>query len=84
MAPLLVGHNRASGGELVACTVCGSPTLEPDSGAAPICAFCRLQERVADHEPVPVELVLNGKARKAYLAARATAAAGASNEGDWQ
>jgi uncharacterized protein (TIGR00269 family) len=84
MAPLLVGHNRASGGELVACTVCGSPTLEPDSGAAPICAFCRLRERVADHEPVPVELVLNGKARKAYLAARATAAAGASNEGDWQ
>ena len=84
MAPLLVGHNRASGGELVACTVCGSPTLEPDSGAAPICAFCRLRDRVADHEPVPVELVLNGKARKAYLAARATAAAGASNEGDWQ
>jgi tRNA-5-methyluridine54 2-sulfurtransferase len=38
-------------GELLACGRCGSPT----SGG--VCAFCRLVDRVAGHDPVPVELV---------------------------
>jgi tRNA-5-methyluridine54 2-sulfurtransferase len=71
MAPVLAGHNRAAAGDLVACTRCGSPTLAPDSGEAPVCAFCRLHDKVIGHDPVPVELVLRGAARKAYLAARA-------------
>jgi uncharacterized protein (TIGR00269 family) len=75
MAPLLAGRNLASGEELVACTACGAPTTAPASDDAPICAFCRLQERVAGHAPVPVELVLDKKTRKAYLAERAAAAA---------
>ncbi len=64
MAPLLAGQSHAAAGELRACVVCGSPTT------ADTCAFCRLQVRVSGHEPVPVELVLNKKARKAYLAAQ--------------
>ena len=36
---------------LGACTRCGAPT--PDE----LCAFCRLVERTAGHDPVPVELV---------------------------
>ena len=70
MAPLLAEHRLRAGTALVACTACGAPTTEPDSGAAPVCAFCRLQERVGGAEPVPVEMVLNKRARKAYLAAR--------------
>jgi uncharacterized protein (TIGR00269 family) len=38
-------------GELRACDRCGSPTT------GEVCAFCRLVERVAGHDPVPVELV---------------------------
>lgn len=64
MSPLLAGHSGAAIDGLNECTSCGSPTT------GDICAFCRLQERVSGHEPVPVELVLTKKARKAYLAAR--------------
>jgi tRNA-5-methyluridine54 2-sulfurtransferase len=71
MSPILAEHRRTTGRELVACTSCGSPTTEPDSGDAPVCAFCRLHDRVSGVEPVPVEMVLNKKARKAYLAAQA-------------
>jgi uncharacterized protein (TIGR00269 family) len=70
MAPLLAEHRLRTGSDLVACSACGAPTTEPDSGAAPVCAFCRLQDRVAGVEPVPVEMVLNKRARTAYLAAR--------------
>ncbi|MBX7161362.1 MAG: adenine nucleotide alpha hydrolase family protein, partial [Acidimicrobiia bacterium] len=73
MAPILASQTRAAAGELVPCTSCGAPTTAPDNGEAPVCGFCRLQGRVAGHAPVPVELVLNGKARKAYLAARTEA-----------
>jgi len=45
--------------ELVACEHCGAPT--PTSP----CAFCRLVDRTAGHEPVPVELV-----RKRYAGGR--------------
>jgi uncharacterized protein (TIGR00269 family) len=38
-------------GELRACGRCGSPTT------GGVCAFCRLVDRVAGHDPVPVELV---------------------------
>jgi uncharacterized protein (TIGR00269 family) len=65
MAPLLAGHSQAAAGELRACDVCAAPTT------GDVCAFCRLQDRVSGLDPVPVELVLNKKARKAYLAARA-------------
>jgi uncharacterized protein (TIGR00269 family) len=70
MAPLLAEHRLRTGSDLVACRACGAPTTEPDSSAAPVCAFCRLQDRVAGVEPVPVEMVLNKRARTAYLAAR--------------
>ena len=67
MAPILADHGATQpAGDLQAVfATCGSPTT------GDVCAFCRLQERVAGHEPVPVELVLHGKARKAYLAAQA-------------
>jgi uncharacterized protein (TIGR00269 family) len=70
MAPLLAGRRLKEGKELVPCTSCGAPTTEPDSGDAPVCAFCRLQGRVAGVAPVPVEMVLTKRARTAYLAAR--------------
>jgi hypothetical protein len=68
MAPILASHSRAAAGELVACSSCGAPTTNPDSGDEPVCGFCRLRGRVAGHEPVPVEMVLHGKARRAYRA----------------
>ena len=64
MSPVLAGRNLAESGALNECTSCGSPTTGDE------CAFCRLQDRVSGHDPVPVELVLTKKARKAYLAAR--------------
>ena len=64
MSPILADRSQAASGDLQRCSSCGSPTT------GEVCAFCRLQERVAGHEPVPVELVLHGKARKAYLAAQ--------------
>ncbi|MDJ0769471.1 MAG: ATP-binding protein [Ilumatobacter sp.] len=65
MAPLLAGTNKAATGELRACDRCGSPTT------GETCAFCRLEARVSGHEPVPVEMVLNKRARTAYLATKA-------------
>ncbi len=64
MSPILAGLNEAATGGLNNCSVCGSPTTSET------CAFCRLQERVSGHDPVPVELVLSKKGRKAYLAGR--------------
>ena len=51
MAPLLADRRSSERSRLVACTSCGAPTTEPDSGADPVCAFCRLQERTAGVEP---------------------------------
>jgi uncharacterized protein (TIGR00269 family) len=48
MAPLLRSASVAEQGGLGACARCGAPT----TGA--VCAFCRLVERSAGHEPVPV------------------------------
>ena len=65
MSPILSGLNQAAAGALRECVECGSPTT------AETCAFCRLHDRVGGHEPVPVEMVLSKKGRKAYLAAQA-------------
>ena len=62
MAPILADRSQAASGDLGECATCGSPTT------GDVCAFCRLRERVDGHDPVPVALVLTGKARKAYLA----------------
>ena len=64
MSPVLAGRSLSSAGALAACASCGAPTT------GEVCAFCKLQDRVAGHDPVPVELVLNKKARAAYLAGR--------------
>ncbi len=52
MAPLLDGRSAADAGELGECRTCGAPTT------AEVCAFCRLVDRTAGHEQVPVEMVL--------------------------
>ncbi len=41
---------------LLACESCGSPT-SGDTNGQPRCAFCRLSQRAAAAEPVPVELL---------------------------
>jgi tRNA-5-methyluridine54 2-sulfurtransferase len=55
---------------LQACRSCGAPTT------GEVCAFCRLVERVADAEPVPVELLRKGGRRKGRSARRAGVATG--------
>jgi tRNA-5-methyluridine54 2-sulfurtransferase len=57
MAPLLASLDVAGADGLQACSVCGSPT------PGDTCAFCRLQERVAGHQAVPVELLLDKRGR---------------------
>lgn len=52
MAPLLTGRSAAADDALNRCSSCGAPTT------GELCAFCRLVERAAVHEPVPVELLL--------------------------
>jgi uncharacterized protein (TIGR00269 family) len=64
MAPLLAGRSVADAEGLRACASCGAPTT------GEVCAFCRLVERAGGVDPVPVELVLTGSARRAYLAGR--------------
>jgi len=51
MSPLLAPTSAAAAGDLRSCERCGSPTT------GDLCAFCRLVEKSAAHEPVPVELV---------------------------
>jgi uncharacterized protein (TIGR00269 family) len=57
MAPLLTGRSEADQGGLSSCTSCGAPTTSET------CSFCRLVDRVAGHEPVPVELIRPRKSR---------------------
>ena len=61
MAPLLADRVDA-GVELHRCDSCGSPST------GDVCAFCRVVATASTHDPVPVEVVLNKAARKAYLA----------------
>ena len=51
MAPLLADHAATERAGLGAARSCGAPTT------GEVCAFCRLVEQTAGHEPVPVELV---------------------------
>ena len=51
MAPLLADHGATERTGLGRCRRCGAPTT------GEVCAFCRLVEQTAGHEPVPVELV---------------------------
>ncbi len=62
MAPLLAEHQTVSPDELGVCASCGGPT------PSEVCSFCKLTARVGGREPVPVELVLNKRARAAYQA----------------
>ena len=55
MAPVLAGIGASGADSVTACTRCGAPTGGEEGS---ICAFCRLVERSAAHEPVPVELIL--------------------------
>jgi uncharacterized protein (TIGR00269 family) len=59
MAPLLAGHRAAAVGALEMCPRCGSPTTTGD-----LCAFCRLVEVAAAHEPVPVEAIAGRRFRR--------------------
>jgi tRNA-5-methyluridine54 2-sulfurtransferase len=52
MAPLLTGESRAAAGDLHPCPSCGAPTT------GDVCAFCKLRDRVAGHDPVSVDVVL--------------------------
>ena len=57
MAPLLADHAAIDRTGLGRCRTCGAPTT------GEVCAFCRLLEQTAGHEPVPVELVRRGGRR---------------------
>lgn len=52
LAPLLADTARVGSEALHDCARCGAPTGAADGA---LCAFCRLSERSAAHEPVPVE-----------------------------
>jgi uncharacterized protein (TIGR00269 family) len=55
MAPRLAEESAAAQGGLAPCATCGAPTT------GTVCAFCRLVETAAAHDPVPVELVRPGR-----------------------
>jgi len=55
LAPVLAGIGASGADSVTACTRCGAPTGGEEGS---ICAFCRLVERSAAHEPVSVELIL--------------------------
>lgn len=57
MAPILRRSVEEAAVELRACASCGSPTT------GEICAFCRIAEKSAAHEPVPVEVLLGRRGR---------------------
>lgn len=65
MSPLLVGAPQADQGALSRCVRCGSPSgADADVGGDVLCAFCRLVERTAGHEAVPVEMVMKKGRRR--------------------
>ncbi len=51
MSPLLAAASASGADDLHPCERCGSPT------PGEVCAFCRLVEKSAAHQPVPVELL---------------------------
>ena len=52
-APVLRAGAASEGPGLVPCSECGYPTVAPADGAAPVCAFCRLQSRATTAVPAP-------------------------------
>lgn len=60
MAPLLRTRHEEDLDSIGSCSRCAAPTGAEDSD---LCAFCRLQERAARAEPVPVDMILK-KARR--------------------
>ena len=61
MAPL-IRSAPASQGAPEACPSCGAPSASSETP----CAFCRLESTASSHEPVPVRMVLNRTARRAF------------------
>jgi uncharacterized protein (TIGR00269 family) len=57
MGPVLADHRASEAAALSTCSRCGAPTTSD------VCAFCRLVETAAAHEPVPVE-VLTARSRR--------------------
>jgi uncharacterized protein (TIGR00269 family) len=55
MAPRLADESAAARGGLSPCASCGAPTT------GEVCAFCRLVQIAAAHDPVSVELVRSGR-----------------------
>ncbi len=65
LAPLLAGQSAADQGALHRCTRCGAPTgTDGSRGDEVVCAFCRLVETAAAHDPVPVEVLLGKRGRR--------------------
>lgn len=65
MSPLLVDAPQADQGALARCVRCGSPSgAGADDDGDVLCAFCRLVERTAGHEAVPVEMVMKKGRRR--------------------
>ncbi len=73
MAPILAESRQTVVEGLGLCERCGAPTTAGGStgpggstggGAPRVCAFCRIVEKSAAHEPVPVELVATGRGRR--------------------
>jgi uncharacterized protein (TIGR00269 family) len=58
MGPVLADHRAAEAAALSTCSRCGAPTT------GEICAFCRLVETAAAHEPVPVEVLMAKRRRR--------------------
>jgi uncharacterized protein (TIGR00269 family) len=58
MLPLLATSERR--GDVRRCARCESPT----GGESDVCAFCRLVDRTAGHDPVPVEMLMSKKTRR--------------------
>jgi tRNA-5-methyluridine54 2-sulfurtransferase len=58
MGPLLASHRQDEVDRLRSCTRCGVPTT------AEVCAFCRLVEMAAAHEPVAVDVLSAGGRRR--------------------
>jgi tRNA-5-methyluridine54 2-sulfurtransferase len=58
MTPLLADRRATVVESLRRCNRCGSPTT------GDTCAFCRLVEVASAHDPVPIELLRPGKARR--------------------
>ncbi len=58
MGPVLSEHRATEVAALSTCSRCGAPTT------GEICAFCRLVETSAAHEPVPVEVLMARRGRR--------------------